>query len=221
VTGGNVSLYNETDGRAIYPTPVIGMVGVIEDVSKLTRHAFQMAGDDIVLLGNNTDELGGSEYLYVTADLVAGPPPAVDLEVERALQQAVLAMNHAGLLRSAHDCSEGGLACALAEAALGDGEAPRGVHVELDDALRPVGILFGEAQGRIVVSCDPSKTAELLRVAERYDVPARRIGSVMAADQGISIAVRGASVRADLGEAADAYFGALPRAMGAVAPGEV
>ncbi|MEX2048189.1 MAG: AIR synthase-related protein, partial [Gemmatimonadota bacterium] len=221
VTGGNVSLYNETDGRAIYPTPVIGMVGVIEDVSKLTRHAFQTAGDDIVLLGRNTDELGGSEYLYVTADLVAGPPPAVDLEVERALQQAVLAMNHAGLLRSAHDCSEGGLACALAEAALGDGETPHGVHVELDDPLRPVGILFGEAQGRIVISCDPSKTAELLRVAERYDVPARRIGSVMSADQGLSISVRGASVRADLGEAADAYFGALPRAMGAVAPGEV
>ena len=196
------------------------MVGVIEDISKLTRHAFQTAGDDVVLLGRNTDELGGSEYLYVTADLVAGPPPGVDLEAERALQHAVLAMNHAGLLRSAHDCSEGGLACALAEAALGDGERPLGVHVELDDPLRPVGILFGEAQGRIVLSCDPSTTAEVLRVAERYAVPARRLGSVTAAEQGISITVPGANVVATLAEAADAYFGALPRAMGAVAPGE-
>ena len=75
VTGGNVSLYNETDGRAIYPTPVIGMVGVIEDVSKITPHAFRTAGDDIVLLGTNTAELGGSEYLYATAELVAGRAP--------------------------------------------------------------------------------------------------------------------------------------------------
>jgi phosphoribosylformylglycinamidine synthase len=79
VTGGNVSLFNETDGRAIYPTPVIGMVGVIDDVSKITPSNFQAVGDDIVLLGANSGELGGSEYLYVTADLVAGRPPAVDL----------------------------------------------------------------------------------------------------------------------------------------------
>jgi phosphoribosylformylglycinamidine synthase len=115
VTGGNVSLFNETDGRAIYPTPVIGMVGVIDDVSRIVRHAFRAAGDDIVLLGENTGEIGGSEYLYVTADLVAGHPPSVDLEAERSLQQAVLKMIHQALLKSAHDCSEGGLAAALAE----------------------------------------------------------------------------------------------------------
>jgi phosphoribosylformylglycinamidine synthase II len=220
VTGGNVSLFNETDGRAIYPTPVIGMVGVIEDVWKITRHAFQAVGDDIVLLGENTEELGGSEYLYVTADLVAGVPPKVDLEAERALQQAVLSMNHAQLLRSAHDCSGGGLACALAEAALGDGESPLGAQIEIDSPLRPVGVLFGEAQGRIVVSCDASKTAELLRVAERYDVPAHRIGSVRPAEDGFSLVARNATVRASLADMTDAYFGALPKAMGQAVAGE-
>jgi phosphoribosylformylglycinamidine synthase len=220
VTGGNVSLYNETDGRAIYPTPVIGMVGVIDDVSTIVRHAFTSVGDDVVLLGDNTEELGGSEYLYVTADLVAGAPPKVDLEAERALQQAVLAMTRARLLSSAHDCSEGGLACALAECALGDGEAPLGVRVALDDDLRPVGVLFGEAQGRIIVSCDPSATAEVLRLAARYEVPARRIGRVSSGDEGFSISLRNASVRTTVAAMADAYFDSLSRVMDAPATGD-
>jgi phosphoribosylformylglycinamidine synthase len=219
VTGGNVSLYNETDGQAIYPTPVIGMVGVIDDVSTITRHAFTTPGDEIVLLGENTAELGGSEYLYVTAGLVAGAPPRVDLEGERALQQAVLAMIRARLLRSAHDCSEGGLACALAESALGDGETPVGVRVALDEALRPVGVLFGEAQGRIVVSCDPKHTPEVLRVAARYEVPARRIGMVTRAEEGFSVRVHDGSLSASLAALSDAYFGALPRIMDAPAKG--
>jgi phosphoribosylformylglycinamidine synthase len=215
VTGGNVSLFNETDGRAIYPTPVIGMVGVIDDVTKLTPHAFSGVGDDIVLLGSNTEELGGSEYLYVTADLVAGAPPAVDLESERALQRAVLAMSGARLLRAAHDCSEGGLACALAEAALGDGEAPVGVLVQLDDELRPVGTLFGEAQGRLVVSCAPEATEEVLRTARRHGVPARKIGTVRAADDGFDIELPGARISASLADLASAYFGAIPAIMDA------
>jgi phosphoribosylformylglycinamidine synthase len=217
VTGGNVSLYNETDGRAIYPTPVIGMVGVIEDVSTITRHAFTAPGDDIILLGTNTTELGGSEYLYVTAGLVAGTPPAVDLEAERALQQAVLAMIRARLLHSAHDCSEGGLACALAESALGDGETQLSVRVRLDDELRPVGVLFGEAQGRIVVSCDPTRSDEVLRLAGRYEVPARRIGSVTPPHEGFSIQTRDASITTSVATMSDAYFGALPRIMDAPA----
>ena len=215
VTGGNVSFYNETDGRAIYPTPVIGMVGVIEDVGRLTRQAFRAAGDDIVLLGENRGELGGSEYLYVTARLVAGEPPAVDLVAERALQHAVLALAHEGLLRSAHDSSEGGLACALAECALGDGTTPHGVRVELDDDLAPVAALFGEDQGRILITCDPSSTGEVLRVAERHDVPARRIGSVTDAKGGFHVAVRGGSVSANPATMADAYFGSLARIMDA------
>ncbi len=215
VTGGNVSLFNETDGSAIYPTPVIGMVGVIDDVAKITRHAFQSAGDDIVLLGTNSGEFGGSEYLYVTADLVAGQPPSVDLEGERALQQAVLKMNHDGVLRSAHDCSEGGLASALAECALGNGDSPLGVDVQMDEDLRPVIALFGESQGRIVVSCSPENTEAVLALAGRYDVAAERIGSVSEVGSGFSIKVRDGAVSATVSDVADAYFRAIPGIMDA------
>jgi len=217
VTGGNVSLFNETDGKAIYPTPVIGMVGVIDDVSKITRHAFVNAGDDIVLLGANSGELGGSEYLYVTADLVAGEPPSVDLDGERALQQAVLKMNHEDVLNSAHDCSEGGLAAALAQCALGNGEAPLGIDVAIDEDLRPVVSLFGESQGRILVSVSPENTEQVLALAGDYDVPAQKIGTVTAGEDGFSMNVRGASLSATMPELADAYFGAIPRIMDAPA----
>jgi len=215
VTGGNVSLFNETDGKAIYPTPVIGMVGVIDDVSKITRHAFRNVGDDIVLLGTNTGEFGGSEYLYVTADLVAGQPPSVDLDGERALQQAVLKMNHEEVLNSAHDCSEGGLASALAECALGSGESPLGVDVELDEDLRPVVSLFGESQGRILVSCGQEHTDTVLAIAARFDVPAAKIGSVTDGASGFSMKVRDATVSTSMSDVADAYFGAIPGIMDA------
>ena len=215
VTGGNVSLFNETDGRAIYPTPVIGMVGVIDDVSKMTPNAFQAPGEDIVLLGENTGEIGGSEYLYVTADLVAGSPPSVDLEGEKRLQQAVLAMNHAGLISSAHDCAQGGLACTLAECALGSGDQPLGVDVAIDEDLRPVVSLFSEAHGRVVLSCDPTHTDELLSLAAKYDVPAERIGTVRDAAAGFSITVRDGSVSVPLTDLSDAYFEAIPRIMDA------
>lgn len=220
VTGGNVSLFNETDGKAIYPTPVIGMVGVIDDVSKITRHAFQSVGDDIVLLGTNTGEFGGSEYLYVTADLVAGQPPSVDLDGERALQQAVLNMNHEGVLNSAHDCSEGGLAAALAECALGNGESPLGVDVEMDEDLRPVVSLFGESQGRILVSCSTENTEKVLALAARYEVPATKIGSVTDGSAGFSMKVRDGALSASMSDLADAYFGAIPGIMDAPAGSE-
>jgi phosphoribosylformylglycinamidine synthase len=217
VTGGNVSFYNETDGVAIYPTPLIGMVGVVEDVAHITQHAFRSAGDAVVLLGENTDELGGSEYLYVTAGLVAGEPPAVDLLGERALQRALLAMIQAGLVRSAHDCSEGGLACALAESALGDGERPRGLDVTLGDDLPPVATLFGEAQGRIVVSCAPDDVDALLGVAEDHGVPARRIGTVGEAGGDFSIRLQDGAVSQPIEAVAEAYFGAIPGIMDAPA----
>jgi len=215
VTGGNVSFYNETDGVAIYPTPVIGMVGVIDDASKIVGQAFQTEGDDIVLLGENTDELGGSEYLYVTARLVAGAPPSLNLGKERALQQAVLMMTHGRHLRSARDCSDGGLACTLAECALGDGEAPIGISVELDDDLPPVAALFAESQGRIVISCAVDQTVHVLRIAKEHGVPATKIGSVTTGGSPFRIVMPEGKMEADLVEMADAYFGALPRIMDA------
>jgi phosphoribosylformylglycinamidine synthase subunit PurL len=217
VTGGNVSFYNETDAQAVYPTPTIGMVGVVEDVDHITGHAFAAEGDAILLLGSNTDELGGSEYLYVTADLVAGAPPAVDLDAERNLQRAVLAMIGTGKVRSAHDCSDGGLACALAESALGSGEVPLGVDVALADALPPVAVLFGEAQGRVVISCAPGDAEALLALADDHDVPARRIGSVAAAGAGFRIRLPEASLAVSTQEMCRAYFDAISGIMDAPA----
>src|SRR5690606_37903627 len=155
VVSGNVSLYNESPAGAIYPTPVVGMVGVLDDVERHLRAGFRDPGDAILLLGRNTAELGGSEYLKVVHGLVAGDAPAVDLEAEKALQEAVLELARAGLLRSAHDCAEGGLVVCLAESALADPERPLGCEVRLSDDLPPAALFFGEAQGRIVVSCAP------------------------------------------------------------------
>ena len=213
VTGGNVSFYNETDGVAIYPTPVIGMVGIVEDVAHLTRPAFEEEGDAIILLGDNTEELGASEYLYVMEKLVAGEPPSVDLLAERRLQHAVLAMIQKGLLRSAHDLSEGGLACALAESALGRGGSPMGVHVALHDSLSPLPLLFGEAQGRIVVSCDARSVDDALGLAKKRGVPCRQIGHVVAADEGFRVEGRSVTLEVDVETLLELFFGAIPRLM--------
>ena len=212
VTGGNVSLYNETDGRAIYPTPVVGMVGVIEDVDHITTADFKRAGDAIILLGDNTNELGGSEYLYVFHDLVAGAPPAVDLLGERSLQQAVLGMITQGLVSSAHDCAEGGLAVALAESAAG-GDQLLGVDVKLTDALPAVPLFFGEAQGRIIVSCAPDQVDAVLEVAKGHAVPARHIGSVVSADDGFTIAAGEHTISVPMSDVHRARSRALPDRM--------
>ncbi|MDT8342123.1 MAG: phosphoribosylformylglycinamidine synthase subunit PurL, partial [Longimicrobiales bacterium] len=218
VTGGNVSFYNETDGRAIYPTPVIGMVGVVEDVDHITPQAFRAPGDAIVLLGENTGELGGSEYLYHFHGLVAGAPPAVDLLGERSLQRAVLALIRSGAVASAHDCSEGGLAVALAECAL-TGKAPLGLRVEMEDVLPPVPLLFGEAQGRIVVSCPPDQVAAVLATAAAHGVPARRIGTVCEAAEGLTLRAGEHTLQVATEAAHEAYTRAIPRRMDAAAGG--
>src|SRR5688500_12270767 len=115
ITGGNVSLYNETDGRGVLPTPVLGVVGIVEDASRIVRRAFQRPGDAIVLLGTSADELGGSEYLKTIHGVVKGSPPALNLTREAALQRLLVSGVASGLIRSAHDCAEGGLAITLAE----------------------------------------------------------------------------------------------------------
>jgi len=221
VVSGNVSLYNESPAGAIYPTPVVGMVGVLDDVERHLRAGFRDPGDAILLLGRNTAELGGSEYLKVVHGLVAGDAPAVDLEAEKALQEAVLELARAGLLRSAHDCAEGGLVVCLAESALADPERPLGCEVRLSDGLPPAALFFGEAQGRIVVSCAPEDVERVLETARRHGVPAARIGTV--GEPGGLFIVEGAGRRIEAAAAdlADAYHHALPRIMEqAVAAGE-
>src|SRR4029079_952140 len=121
ITGGNVSLYNETNGEAIYPTPILGVVGVLEDASKVLARAFRGEGDEIVLLGEGLGELGGSEYLKVLHRLVRGRPPELDLDRERRLIDLLARAASAGILRSAHDCSDGGIAVTLAECAFDTG----------------------------------------------------------------------------------------------------
>jgi phosphoribosylformylglycinamidine synthase len=213
VTGGNVSLYNENPQGAVYPTPTIGMVGLIDDVAHVTRSAFAKSGDSIVLLGENTDELGGSEYLARIHGVVAGAPPACDLDGEKRLIDALLAAIHAGHVTSAHDCSEGGLAVALAECCIGQEDTPFGAQVDLSawSTLPLRALLFGEAQGRVIVST--AHADAVLALANAHGVPARVIGTVRSASAGLTITVGTRVVRATAERMSDAFHGALPRAM--------
>ncbi|HEX6536314.1 MAG TPA: phosphoribosylformylglycinamidine synthase subunit PurL [Gemmatimonadaceae bacterium] len=213
VTGGNVSFYNESPTGAVYPTPVVGMVGVLDRLEHATRSAFREDGDAIVLLGEPTDELGGSEYLARIHGVVAGAPPRCDLARERATIDALLEAIAGGHVRSAHDCSEGGLAVALAECAIGDAERLVGAEVDLGAwASLPVrALLFGEAQGRIVVSTPvPDRVRE---IAARHGVPARRIGTVRAAASTLVLRLGDRRVEAPLARLAAAYHQAIPRLM--------
>ena len=175
ITGGNVSLYNETDGKAIYPTPIIGVVGLIEDAAKVVTRTFKRDGDVVVLLGEDRGELGGSEYLRTVHKRVRGDAPSLDLARERALQTVTIDAAAAGWLRSAHDCSDGGIAVTLAECCFDTGGL--GATIELD-GTSPETALFSESASRIVVSVAPSNERDLLEAAAAAGVPARRIGTV-------------------------------------------
>jgi phosphoribosylformylglycinamidine synthase subunit PurL len=179
ITGGNVSLYNETEGEAIYPTPVIGVVGLLDDASKTMTRAFKSAGSAVVLLGDNRGELGGSEYLALLHDHVAGRPPALDLSRERALQRLVVRAIREGWIESAHDCSEGGLAVTLAECCF---DAACGVEADVESvgdapaAFRTQATLFGESASLVVVSVADGRVEALLDAARTLGVPARVMG---------------------------------------------
>jgi phosphoribosylformylglycinamidine synthase subunit PurL len=181
ITGGNVSLYNETDGKAIYPTPVIGVVGLLEHADRVLERRFKESGDVIILLGENRGELGGSEYLKQVHGLVRGRPPVLDLRAERALQDLLPRLADERLVRSAQDCSDGGLAIALAECTFGTNGIGAEVSLEgLSIAREPVvndmAALFGESASRVLVSTAPSRVTEVLQRAAAASVPARVIG---------------------------------------------
>ena len=175
VISGNVSLYNESKGEAIYPTPVIGMVGIIEDYNHICSMEFKNRGDLIVLLGENKEELGGSEYLKVIHNLEKGIPPRIDLLKEQAVQNVCREAIKKGFLSSAHDCSEGGLAIALAESCIKRG---KGAKIEIEDKMRSDALLFGESQSRIIVSLNPKNLSLLQDIAGKYQVPLLVLGSV-------------------------------------------
>jgi phosphoribosylformylglycinamidine synthase len=178
VTGGNVSFYNETSGEGIYPTPVIGMVGLLADVSKGITPWFKQPGDVIVLLGKTEAQLGGSQYLKYTTGKTVGQLPAFSLAREKNLQTLCLEAADQGWLQSAHDLSEGGLGVALAECCLinrGDG---LGAKIKLDLALRPDVSLFGESPSRILVSAKTEHLTSLEGLAAKHDVPFQVLGEV-------------------------------------------
>ncbi len=178
VTGGNVSFYNESDGKAVYPTPVVGMVGLLLDIEKRLTVGFKRAGDIIVLLGDGPVALGGSEYAQRILNELGGIPPALDLEAEAALCEAVLDMVQARILSSCHDVSDGGLAVALAECAFRGDAGATGAKVHLEGDVAPPLALFAEGHSRIVVSCAPPKVDEVVRRAQVKGVPVRILGQV-------------------------------------------
>jgi len=178
VTGGNVSFYNETKGEGIYPTPTIGMVGVLEDIDHYTTPWWKGDGDEIVMIGWHEPDLGGSEYLKVLHGKVAGRPPHLDFERERSVQNAVRTLIRRGLVRSAHDVSEGGVAAALAECSFAKPRGVMGAEVEIEGSVRPDVLLFGETASTVIVSCDPQGLESVLAISKELGAPAKRIGRV-------------------------------------------
>ncbi len=173
VVGGNVSFYNESFGEAIYPTPIVGMLGVLDEIEKRVPSGFQREGEIIALLGVTKNELGGSEYLKVVHGVVAGPPPEIDWDAEIALIDFLTSAAKEGVISSAHDLSEGGLGVALAEASVFTGV---GASIKLYHHLPPHVYLFSESQGRALVSFPPEKEGDFAELAERCGVLFKIVG---------------------------------------------
>jgi phosphoribosylformylglycinamidine synthase II len=178
VVSGNVSFYNETEGRAIPPTPTVASVGILQDATRHVTQWFKNPGDVIVLLGETQNELGASEYLVTVHGMIAGAPPVLDLEMEKRFQHLCLQAAQERLFSSAHDVAEGGVAVALAEACITRPEGPFGAQVTLPGNLRPDVMLFGESQSRAIVSLPPDKLSRLEQLAHTLQVPYTILGEV-------------------------------------------
>ncbi|HEY3875528.1 MAG TPA: phosphoribosylformylglycinamidine synthase subunit PurL [Candidatus Kapabacteria bacterium] len=184
VTGGNVSFYNESPEGAIYPTPTIGMIGIIEDITKVVSSAFQKEGDAVILLSasgstNDMDGIGGSEYLYQRTGKVTGRTPSCDLKKQAALIQTLIELADKRLIRSAHDVSEGGLGVTLAECCFAEStEKPLGAKVKLPPSSRTDSTLFAERQGMVILSCGPKNVDMIIGIAEKQGLNAEKIGTI-------------------------------------------
>jgi phosphoribosylformylglycinamidine synthase len=218
ITGGNVSFYNETLGEGIYPTPVLGIVGVLEDVHKTAKMHFREAGRTIVLLratapGDITDvesEFGSSEYAKEILGAVWGYPPELELEREAALQKGLIEMIQAGWVESAHDCSSGGLAVALVEPAFAKGV---GLRVDVASNELPAEFaLFGEDASRVVMSCDPAQLAGIKEIAAKYGLSLDLLGETVSGQVEIKLDGR-VVVSASVVELRDVYESALEKAL--------
>jgi phosphoribosylformylglycinamidine synthase len=186
VVSGNVSFYNETEGKAIPPTPTVATVGILSDVTHRVTQWFKQPGDLIILLGETREELGASEYLAQIHDRVTGAPPLLDLEREKRLQELCLTAARERLFASAHDIAEGGLAVALAEACISRPEGPIGAHVTVTGDIRSDTLLFGESQSRALVSLPPVSLPHLQELARAAHVPLTILGEVGGTDLDIA-----------------------------------
>jgi phosphoribosylformylglycinamidine synthase subunit PurL len=214
VIGGNVSLYNESPAGVVDPTPTVAMVGLIEREEWITTQFFKAAGDVVILLGDIGDEMGGSHFLKVIHGRKEGRPPRLDFERELAVQNALREMIRAGLVRSAHDCSEGGLAVALAESCFNPAGS-LGAIIDLSAAARRRldEIMFNETQSRIVISTMPEKADAVLQLSRSRGVPAHRLGTL--GGEHLEIAVAGETLRWPVQEIHDDWFNAIASAVGA------
>jgi phosphoribosylformylglycinamidine synthase II len=208
VISGNVSFYNETEGRSIYPTPAVAMVGVIPNLASLPEPWFQREGDRVVLLGEDRSEFGGAAYLRLLYGIEQGRPPEVDLDAELRLARLLRAAIAKGWLRTAHDLSEGGLLIALAEACFGRRRL-LGARVEVPLAGAD---LFSESQGRAIVACSPAALERLLRAAEEAGVPAREIGEVGGTD--LEVRAGGQTLKSPVAGLHEVWSTELPIALG-------
>jgi phosphoribosylformylglycinamidine synthase len=209
VTGGNVSFYNQTGTTAINPTPVVGVLGLFDDVARRTPMGFREPGHALFLLGDTHDELGGSEWAWAEHRHLGGTPPAVDLAREKVLAEVLITAARDGLLSAAHDLSDGGLAQALVESCLRYGVA---AQVSLPTAADPFVQLFSESSGRCLVAVPPAYELAFTQLCAASGLPSTRLGET----GGESVAVDGV-LTASLAELREAYEGTLPRLFGPLA----
>ena len=209
VTGGNVSLYNESPAGVVDPTPTIGMVGLIDDERHITTQWFKSPGDEILLVGKIGEGLGGSQFLKVCHGHKQGPPPRVDLELEIKVQNAVRDLIREGLVKSAHDCSEGGLGVALAECCFNPEEI-FGADIDLGACDTPAtAVLFNESQSRIVISIAVHDAEKAMSILRERDVPVQQLGKVGGDD--LRIRVNEESFRWPIASLHDGWFNAIHR----------
>lgn len=211
VTGGNVSLYNENPAGAIDPTPTVGMVGIIEDEAHVTTSFFKDAGDAVLLLGELGDEMGGSHYLKVLFGRKEGIPPHVDFTKERTLHDTLRALIRKGLVKSAHDCAEGGFAVALAESCI-CGKQNVGAEIDFGTTgLQPEVLLYNESQTRVVISVAPENVAVVLALAQESGVPSRRIGTVGGAN--LTVKADGTELQWNVADLNATWYGSISSLM--------
>jgi len=208
VTGGNVSFYNESPDSSVYPTPVIGMVGLIKKLENITTAEFKNDGDLIYLLGEDYEEIGGSEFLKVIHNQVAGNIPKLDLQTEKDLQKLVLSLIENGLIKSAHDVSDGGILVAVAECCIINQEKPIGATVNIPVKTRKDFSFFSESQSRIIVSVDKSKKESFETLTSKFFTPYNYIGETGAKNLKVN-----EEINFSLDQLMDLYYSSIPKLM--------